>query len=94
MIFADTSGWVARVLGRDEHHAAATDWMQYVRPKLITTDYVVDESLTWLRSHGADDMAIVLGEAFFEGGFATVHVLTPAEVRKAWKMFSTYRDKE
>lgn len=51
-LFADTAGWVAAADGSDLHHQKARDardlWLRE-GGKIITTDYIVDETLTMLR---------------------------------------------
>ena len=51
MTFVDTSAWVARVVTSDFYYKAAREWMLANPRQLITTDYIIDEMLTWLRSH-------------------------------------------
>jgi predicted nucleic acid-binding protein len=51
-VFADTAGWVACADRRDQSHAeccAARDSQLKEGKVLVTTDYVVDETLTLLR---------------------------------------------
>jgi len=47
VIFADTGGFVALLREKDRHHGAARAFM-VERPLLVTTDYVVDETVTLL----------------------------------------------
>lgn len=51
-LFIDTSGWYALIDRRDAWHAAATQQLATLlaaRGRLVTTDYVVDESCTLTR---------------------------------------------
>ena len=51
----DTSAWVALVFPRDSNHreaAALYRRLSQERVTLVTTDYVMDETLTLLRSRG------------------------------------------
>lgn len=50
MIFVDSAAWFASVITADPDHAAATAWLAGNRDKLLTTDYVLDETLTLLRA--------------------------------------------
>ncbi|MEO6391427.1 MAG: DNA-binding protein [Pyrinomonadaceae bacterium] len=52
MIFVDSGAWFASVVPSDPGHAAATHWLEVNNEPLITTDYVVDETLTLLRARG------------------------------------------
>jgi hypothetical protein len=49
MIFVDTGAWFASVVPWDANHAAAVAWLGQNREILITTDYILDETLTLLR---------------------------------------------
>ena len=60
---------------------------------LVTTDYVVDKTLTLLRSRGEGQRAIALGEGFFGGQLATVHLLSSDQIAAAWQIFQRFCDK-
>lgn len=61
---------------------------------MLTTDYVVDETLTLLKARGQPQIAIQLGEQFFEGQIVMIHRLSEDEILAAWEMFKQYADKE
>lgn len=94
MIFVDTGAWFASIIPSDADHAAASRWLSQNAEPLITTDYVVDETLTLLRSRGELSRALQLGEAFFSDTLATVYYLTEADILLAWKTFQDFSDKE
>ncbi len=94
MKFADTGGWFALFVPDDLNHAAAATWFAQQRQPLLTTDYVVDETLTLLRSRGQSTAALALGQQFFGGSFATIYYLTEDDIRAAWQVFSRYADKD
>lgn len=50
MIFVDSSAWLAVYSVRDALHAEATDAIRSFREPLVTSDYVVDETLIILRA--------------------------------------------
>jgi predicted nucleic acid-binding protein len=52
MIFVDTGAWYASLVPTDPDHTTAAQWLATNRSPLLTTDYVVDETLTLLRSRG------------------------------------------
>lgn len=52
MIFVDTSGWFASIVSTDQDHESARSWFVRNREPLLTTDYVVDETLTLFKSRG------------------------------------------
>ena len=60
---------------------------------LLTTDYVVDETLTLLRVRGERQRALHLGERFFRDGLAEIHKITAADLLLAWETFQQFDDK-
>jgi uncharacterized protein len=94
LVFVDTSAWFAAVVPEDANDAAATAWFAHNQRSLVTTDYVVDETLTLLRVRGQHQRADVLGTKLFAGQLATVHYLIPEEIRSAWQVFHQFRDKD
>lgn len=94
MIFVDTSAWFASVVPSDTDHQAASMWVAQHTQPLVTTDYIVDETLTLLRSRGEALRAINLGEAFFSGTLATLYYLTEEDIRQTWHVFRQFLDKD
>lgn len=53
--FVDTSGFYALLVRQDDRHEAARDFLRQAaerRQRFITTDYVIDETLTLLKARG------------------------------------------
>lgn len=94
MIFTDTGGWYGLSIPEDPNHFAAIGWSVRNRQPLVTTDYVVDETLTLLSARGHSAAALALGRQFFGGSLATIYYLTEADIRAAWQTFTRYADKE
>ena len=94
MVFVDTGGWFAAVVPTDADHKAAMRSLRQNRQPLITTDYVVDETLTLLKARGHVQRALIMGQQFFHGSLAVVHYLSPAEILLAWRTFQRFSDKE
>jgi uncharacterized protein len=94
MIFVDTGAWFASVVPSDRDHAAATRWLSQNTQPLITTDYIVDETLTLLKARGQTLRAMALGEQFFRGTVATIYYLTEADILLSWQTFHQFSDKE
>ena len=49
MIFVDTGAWFALAVQNDPDHEAAVAWLRQNRTPLITTDYILAETVTLLR---------------------------------------------
>ena len=93
MIFVDTGAWYASLVPTDPNNKTAAQWLAANRSPLITTDYVVDETLTLLRSRGERKRALVLGARFFNHALADIHKITTADLALAWKVFEQFQDK-
>lgn len=53
--FVDTSGFYALLVMQDDQHEAASDFLRQAaerRQRFITTDYVINETLTLLKARG------------------------------------------
>jgi predicted nucleic acid-binding protein len=94
MKFADTGGWLALFVSNNMNHAGALKWFARQRKPLFTTNYVVDETLTLLRSRGQGLAALALGQKFFDGSLAEIYYLTEDDIRATWEVFTQYADKE
>ncbi|MBE9144731.1 type II toxin-antitoxin system VapC family toxin [Planktothrix mougeotii] len=94
MILVDTSAWFASVVPSDTDHQVATFWMCQNTQLLLTTDYVIDETLTLLRVRGHNSRAMALGEGLFTGKIATVYYLTEDDILLTWQVYSAILDRE
>jgi predicted nucleic acid-binding protein len=94
MTFADSSGWFALFVPVGPDHQAAVVWYSTYTGPLLTTDYVVDETLTLMRARGQHQKALEFGRDVFGGKLATIHYLNRAEIADAWDVFQRFRDKD
>ncbi len=94
MIFVDTGAWYASIVPSDPDHPAAAAWLAGNNEPLLTTDYVIDETLTLLRMRGERARSLLLGERFFRGELAEVHMLTEEDIARAWETFKSFDDKD
>jgi predicted nucleic acid-binding protein len=95
-VFVDTGAWVALRYGRDQHHARARALMRRLRTDglgLVTTEWVMAESVTLLKARGAVDDALALGEAIQGGRLGYVVESTAERRRHAWDLFVRYRER-
>lgn len=93
MIFVDTGLWVAMVLPKDENHASARSFFDKNDSLLVTSDYVIDETLTVLQARGAGHLARNLAEDFFERAVCHIHWVTPQDVLRSSQVFTSHSDK-
>ena len=93
MIFVDTGAWYASLVPTDPDHATAVQWLAINLSPLLTTDYVIDETLTLLRARGERKRALLLGTRFFHHDLAEIHKVTSADLTLAWETFEQFDDK-
>ncbi len=94
MIFVDTGAWFAAAVPSDPNHPAASSWLSSNTEPLLTTNYVVDETLTLLRARGEKTRALLLGEGFFNDRLAEIYLLAEDDISFAWEAFKRFDDKE
>jgi predicted nucleic acid-binding protein len=93
MIFVDTGAWYASLVPTDPDHRRAMTWLAANDSLLLTTDYIIDETLTLLRVRGERKRALHLGERFFRHGLAEIHKITAEDLLRAWETFQQFDDK-
>ena len=93
MIFVDTGAWFASVVPTDPYHQAAAAWLSANTSPLITTDYIIDETLTLLRVRGERRRALLQGKDYFHSELAEIHKLSSADLVAAWEVFDGFADK-
>jgi predicted nucleic acid-binding protein len=74
-LFVDTSGFYALLVRRDPKHAAARRVLRQAkaeRRRLVTTDYVLDETATLLKARGQAQLAQPLFERVFQSSACRV----------------------
>jgi predicted nucleic acid-binding protein len=92
VIFVDTSAWFALMDRSCVEHLTASNFATDVQDVLVTTDYVLAETLTLLRARRLHEEAIELGDCLLSQRLARLEWVTPGDVQKAWILFQ-YRDK-
>ena len=92
-IFVDTGAWFALFVPTDPNHGAAHRWYDQNHQTLLTTDYIVDETLTLLKARGEFTRAFAVGRQFFNDSLASVHYLSQEEIRLTWQTFQNFSDK-
>ena len=94
MIFVDTSDWYASSSVRDANHEAAKRFLQSAPERLVTTDYVIDETLTLFRARGENQHALTFGAEMIDGSFAEIRTIGSTDFAEAWNVFQTFADKQ
>lgn len=94
MIFVDTGAWFASFVPGDPDHASAARWLTLNTDPLLTTDFVVDETLTLLKARGESRRALRSADDFFLGQLASLYFLSEDDIHEAWHLFTHYSDKD
>jgi uncharacterized protein len=94
MIFVDTGVWFALAVPTDPDYGRLRKWLESNKQPLVTTDYIVDETLTLLRARGENSRALVIGEQLLNGTVASVHKVDLPDILAAWEIFKRFADKE
>ena len=96
-VLVDTSAFYAlQSTGDTREHAlaaAAAERFESDRALLVTTDYVLDETYTLLRSALGHRAAARFGREIRRGGIEIVQV-DPDTQEEAWRIFERYADKD
>jgi hypothetical protein len=95
-VFVDTGAWVALRYRRDQYHERARGLVRRLRADavgLVTTEWVLGESVTLLKARGAVDQALALGEALQAGHLGYLVESTSERRRLAWGLFVRYRSR-
>jgi len=100
MIFVDTSAFLALVNEKDDNYVEAKQLLEKIKngkihiKKIITSDYIIDETLTRIRYAVGHKEAVEWGKDILAS-----KVIEKIEIGKeifehAWELFQTYDDKK
>lgn len=95
-LFLDTGFLIALELSGDRHHKAARAcWTNFaLAPEpLVTTSYVIDETLTFFNSRGFHAKAVEIGERLLSSRAVTVVHVDQALFREGFDFFRQHADK-
>jgi len=92
-IFVDTSAWYATVDKSDRDHTAAVTKIQNLDRPLVTSNYILDEILTLLKTRLGPSIAIQFGQKLWNQEISTLIRITKKDEGSAWRLFQQYKDK-
>lgn len=93
-IFIDTSGWFALLSLRDEHHQKAKEYLTRISLPLVTTNYVVAETVNLVRSRERHSLAVTFLESIEQSPRVSVHHISPVQHQETIRFFKQHTDKE
>ena len=86
----DTGAWYALADRRDPDHEDVALCLHERAGRLLTTNFVFDESVTLIRYRLGSG---AFGERLLSGGAARMVAVTRRDETRAWEIFTRYRDK-
>lgn len=93
LIFTDTGAWYAFVDKSDAHHHAASQYIQNLTGPLVTSTYILDETVTLIKVHVGHSAAVRFGESLRQEQIARLVNVTEQDEDKAWEIFVRHHDK-
>lgn len=88
----DTGAWFANADDKDPDHLAVGRCLRERVGRLVTTNFIFDESVTLVRYRLGGDAARVFGEQLLAGNAARLVRITRGDEGRAWEIFIRYRD--
>ena len=86
MVFVDTGALFGIAVPNDARHASVSAWINANSLRLITTDYVIDETLTLLRARREAHPAVEFGRRMLDLGDINIHYIERVDFRRAWEL--------
>lgn len=95
-IFVDTSAFIALEDRSDALHLPAKHFYETLRPsdRLLTSNYVVDETITRLRYSVGSDAALAFAEIIFKSRLCSIAYVDEDVERAAIHIMRRHRDKK
>jgi hypothetical protein len=99
MLFIDTSAFLAIVNDKDKWHGRADEFLNEIKKgkvkfrRIITSDYIIDETLTRIRYAIGHREAVEWGRNILASKVVDRITVDSDTFNEAWKLFESYEDK-
>ena len=96
-LFVDTSAWLALNDRSDQFHALAVEKLASIRAgriSLVTSDYVLDESVTIIRLRASHAAAVIFGQSILGSSVIDLIPVGTDDRLAAWEIFRKYADQD
>ena len=91
-VFVDTSAWYALIDRGDPDHRPVVAQLNAHRGRLVTSNYIFDETLTLLRYRLGFEPAFRFGEQLRNTRLAYLQRISQQDEEAAWNIFAQYQD--
>lgn len=95
--FVDTGAWIALADRNDQHHDSAQDLYNAIQKRnipLVITDYIFDETVTWLHYKIGHDIACGWGNKMLNSHMVGIVKISDGHINPAWDIFQKYYDQK
>lgn len=96
-LFVDTGAFIALTDADDENHKAAAAFYRDAKEKgmrFVTTNFVVCETMNYLRARISHHIAVLFWKNLKKSGFIEMVTVTPSHEDLAFAIFKRYADKD
>ena len=96
-IFVDTGAWLALHDKHDQFHKQVIEAKTRIEKEeieLITSDFIFDESLTFIRYRVSHDAAVLFGSSLFHSSIVTMVSIDRDILHLAFELFRKYQDQD
>jgi hypothetical protein len=96
-IFVDTGAWIALADENDIKHSAAKKIYELLKKKnisLIISDYIFDETTTWLHYKAGHGIACNWGNKILDSHMVKMVKVKENHIEIAWDIFQKYHDQK
>jgi uncharacterized protein len=96
-LFVDTGAFIALTDADDENHKAAAALYRNAKEKetrFVTTNFVVCETMNYLRARISHNIAVLFWENLKKSGFIEIVTVAPSNEDAAFAIFKRYTDKD
>lgn len=94
LLFVDTSAWFALVNRSDPDNRQVREAMESFQGRLITSNFVFDETVTLCRYRLGHEAAMRVGEQLLGGDLVDLARATAGDEVAAWDLFRRRGDKD